>query len=290
VDAGRASRTAVLVCQGRAAAHGRIAEGRFADPVAMALLRDDERVTVRRVREGVPPKGWGERVEFEMVRASAEVIVPRTVAIDDAVRGRLLPQLVIMGAGLDDRAWRMPELATVDVFEIDHPASERDKRSRIGDLRPLARSVRFVPVDFTRDRLDTALASAGHRHEEVTAWIWEGVVSYLSRAEVAATVRAVSSRSAVGSRLIVNYQAPALSAAFGRMAARAMTATARRRSLWADEPRRSSWTPAAMSELLAGNGFGLNRDDDLLTLARALSIPVRQRRSLQSGRVAIADL
>jgi hypothetical protein len=47
VDADRASRTAVLVCQGRAAAHGRIAAGRFADPVAMALLRDSERVAVR---------------------------------------------------------------------------------------------------------------------------------------------------------------------------------------------------------------------------------------------------
>jgi methyltransferase (TIGR00027 family) len=289
VDADRASRTAVLVCQGRAAAHGRIAAGRFADPVAMALLRDSERVAVRWVREGVPPQGWAERVEFEMVRASAEVIVPRTVAIDDAVRTRLGPQLVIMGAGLDGRAWRMPELASVAVFEIDHPASQRDKRSRAGDLPPLAQSVRFVPVDFTRDQLDAALASGGHQPEQVTTWIWEGVVPYLSRAEVAATVQAISSRSAAGSRLIVNYQAPSLLAASGRLAARVMTAVARRRSLWADEPRRSSWTPAAMSELLAGHGFDLHRDDDLLTLAQDLASPVRQRSSLQTGRVAIAD-
>jgi hypothetical protein len=44
-----------------------------------------------------------------------------------------------------------------------------------------------------------------------------------------------------------------------------------------------------MSGLLAGHGFGLIRDDDLLTLMRGLGIPVRQRRSLQTGRVAIAD-
>jgi hypothetical protein len=92
-----------------------------------------------------------------------------------------------------------------------------------------------------------------------------------------------------GSRLIVNYQAPSLLAAFGRLAARAMTAVARRRSPWADEPRRSSWTPAAMSELLAGHGFDLHRDDDLLTLAQDLASPVRQRSSLQTGRVAIVD-
>ena len=40
----RASRTAVLMCQGRAAAHGRIAIDRFADAVAATLLRDDDRI------------------------------------------------------------------------------------------------------------------------------------------------------------------------------------------------------------------------------------------------------
>lgn len=289
MDADRPSRTAVLVCQGRAAAHGRIAEGRFADPTAMVLLRDHERVAVQRVREGVPSGGWGERVEFEMVRASAEVIVPRTVAIDEAVRARPAPQLVIVGAGLDGRAWRMPELADIEVFEVDHPASQRDKRRRVGDLPPVTTSLRFVPVDFTRDTLDTALASAGHRPAVATTWIWEGVVPYLSRAEVATTLRAISGRSAAGSRLIVNYQSPALSAALGRLAARAMTAIARQRSPWADEPRRSSWTPIALAELLARDGFSVNRDDDLLTLAEELPVPVRRRRSLQSGRVAIAD-
>jgi methyltransferase (TIGR00027 family) len=289
MEADRASRTAVLVCQGRAAAHGRFAEGRFADPVALTLLREDERAAVRRVRDGVPPKGWRERVEIEMVRAAAQAIVPRTVAIDDAVRARLAAQLVIVGAGLDDRAWRMPELTDVEVFEVDHPASQRDKRRRIADLEPLAKSVRFVPVDLARDRLDTALASAGHRPGEPTTWIWEGVVPYLRRAEVAATVEAISGLSAAGSRLIVNYQSPALAAAAGRLAARGISALARQRSLWADEPRRSTWTPEAMSELLAGHGFGVDRDDDLLAVAEALGTPVSISRSLRTGRVAIAD-
>jgi methyltransferase (TIGR00027 family) len=289
LKADRASRTAVVVCEARAAADGRIAEGRFSDPLAVALLRDDERVAVQRVRDGRPPQGWSERIEFEMVRASAEVMVPRTVAIDDAVRARLAPQLVIVGAGLDDRAWRMPEVIDIEVFEVDHPASQRDKRSRIGDLRPLAKSVRFAPVDFATEPLDAALASAGHRPEVATTWIWEGVVPYLSRSQTATTVHALGGRSAAGSRLVVNYQSPSLSAAVGRLAARAMTAAARKPSPWADEPRRSSWTPRAMSELLAGAGFRIRRDTELLTIATELGIPVRQRRSLATGRVAIAD-
>jgi hypothetical protein len=44
-----------------------------------------------------------------------------------------------------------------------------------------------------------------------------------------------------------------------------------------------------MSELLAGAGFRIRRDTELLTIATELGIPVRQRRSLATGRVAIAD-
>src|SRR4051794_36374493 len=112
------SRTAVMVCQGRAAADGRITPGRFADPTAMPLLRPEERVAVQWVRDGVVAGRWQQRVDYETVRANAEVIVPRTVEIDDAVRAHPSPQVVILGAGLDGRAWRMPELTGMAVFEV----------------------------------------------------------------------------------------------------------------------------------------------------------------------------
>ena len=287
--AGRASRTAVLVCQGRAAAHGRIAVDRFDDPTALALLGDDERAAVERMRTGEPPKAWGERMEYEMLRANSEVMVPRTVGIDDAVRERPTPQVVILGAGLDGRAWRMAELAGVDVFEVDQPASQQDKRDRIGDLRPVARSLRFVPVDFTRDALGEALAAADHDGGSATTWIWEGVVAYLTPEQVETTLGIVAGRSAPGSRLIVNYQAPALSATLGRLVTRALTVATRRTDPLAHEPRRSAWTPASMRTLLTGHGFAVVRDDDLLTLADDLDLEVRNRRTVALGRIAVAD-
>ena len=293
VKADAASRTAVLVCQGRAAADGTpgiSAAGRFSDPTAAALLRDDERVPVEAVREGVPPQPPGERVRFEMVRACAEVMVPRTVAIDDAVRAQPCSQLVILGAGLDGRAWRMPELADVDVFEVDHPASQRDKRDRVGGLPPTSRSVHFVPVDFARDRIEVALAAAGHRSSASTIWIWEGVVPYLTRAQVEATTAAVSTCSAPGSRLVVNYHSPALFAAIGRLAATAVTALARQPNPLAGEPWRSTWRAPAMSALLARHGFAVTDDDSLLTLAAGLGLSARMRGSLRLGRIAVADL
>ncbi|WP_239159342.1 class I SAM-dependent methyltransferase [Winogradskya humida] len=203
-----------MVCQGRAAAQGLIAAGRFADPTAMALLRDDERTAVNWVRDGAVPRRWRERVDYETVKGCAEMMVPRTVAIDDAVREHPNPQVVILGAGLDGRAWRMPEVAGTAVFEVDQPASQQDKRdraARLGDGARFDRAARlgeaarlgaagpvYVPVDFGRDDLVEVLAAAGCRADLATTWIWEGVVPYLTRPEVAATVAAVAACSAPG--------------------------------------------------------------------------------------------
>src|SRR4051794_6175063 len=102
---GGASRTAVLVCQGRATADGRLAVGRFADPVAAQVLRPDELATVRAAREdaGAGLKGR-DRLVLESVRACAQIVVPRTVMIDqavtDAVRADAGTQVVVLGAGL----------------------------------------------------------------------------------------------------------------------------------------------------------------------------------------------
>ncbi|RZU75479.1 methyltransferase (TIGR00027 family) [Micromonospora kangleipakensis] len=283
----QASRTAVLVCQGRAAADGLIAPRRFADPTAMPLLRPDEREAVQWVRDGVAPRQWQQRIDYETVRASAELIVPRTVAIDDAVRAHPSPQLVILGAGLDGRAWRMPELAGVTVFEVDQPATQQDKRERAAGLS--GTPPRFVPVDFGRDRLAEALTAFGHRADLATTWIWEGVVPYLTRAEVAATVTALAACSAPNSRLIVNFQMPATSTKLGRVLARLLMASTGRSSVWANEPWRSTWTPAAMTALLARHGYAVSRDENLLDTARALATPIRHSRSLGHSRVMVAD-
>jgi methyltransferase (TIGR00027 family) len=285
----RPSRTAVLVAQGRAVADGRLAVGRFSDPAAITLLRDDERVPVELVRAGTVPTATRDRMNYEMVQACAEVMVPRTVAIDDAIAERAAPQVVILGAGLDSRAWRMGELAGVPVFEVDQPASQQDKRMRAIGLEMPKADVRFVAVDFGRDRLDAALEEAGHDAGRATTWVWEGVVPYLTRPEVRDTMRVVSMRSAPGSRLVVCYQLPALTAVFGRLVARAMARVADQPDPWAHEPRRSGWTAAAMRELLAANGFIVRRDEDLLALAGALPIEIHHRRSLQASRVAVAD-
>ena len=110
---------------------------------------------------------------------------PRTVAIDDAVRDHGAAQVVVLGAGLDARAWRMPELARATVFEVDHPASQRDKQRRLGDLAPTAGQVVPVAVDLEHDPLAPALEAAGFDPALETTWVWEGVVPYLTSDAVA---------------------------------------------------------------------------------------------------------
>ena len=99
---------------------------------------------------------------------------------------------------------------------------------------------------------------------------------------------ALAARSAAGSGLVVNYQAPSITAGAGRIVARGMLALARSPALWRAEPRRSAWTAPAMAALLSRHGFRVTGDEDTLTIARRLPMTIRQRRSLASGRVATA--
>lgn len=283
-----ASRTAVLVAQARAAAHGRIAPGRFADPTAMPMLRDEERRMVELVRSGDVPASWSERVPFELIRASSLVLAARTIEIDAAVVAVPPEQVVLLGAGLDGRAWRLPDLSSASVFEVDHPASQQDKRARARALPPPPPGHRYVAVDFLVDDVVAALAAAGHRRDRPTTWIWEGVVPYLRRAAVVATMRSIDAASAAGSRLIVNYQSPAASARLGRLLIRVLGRSGTRKVL-SGEPIRSTWRPDAMRRLCAHHRFEVASDRDLLEIAQEQGIPAeRYGGSLSNGRVAVA--
>jgi methyltransferase (TIGR00027 family) len=132
----------------------------------------------------------------------------RTAAIDEALREACeggVDQVVILGAGLDARAWRLAALGDAVVFEVDHPATQRFKRSRVGALDRHAREVRFVAVDFERQGLGERLADEGHDAGRRTFWIWEGVVMYLPTGAVRSSLEAIRDRSAPGSRLAVTY-------------------------------------------------------------------------------------
>jgi methyltransferase (TIGR00027 family) len=165
-------------------------------------------------------------------------------------------QIVVLGAGLDNRAARLPEAAAVRVFEIDHPDMQREKRARLSRARGQNRDSRvFVPVNFERDRLDQCLDRAGFSPALATFWIWEGVTQYLTLAAVEATLRAVSEHSASGSRLALTYTRP--SHELGHTVDRA----ARFLGSLIGEPLHARYGKDEMAALLQGLGFAVLSDE-----------------------------
>jgi methyltransferase (TIGR00027 family) len=243
---------------------------------------------VDRVRAEQVPSDRADRMTYEMVRRTGLTMVPRTVAIDEAIRDHAATQLVIVGAGLDTRAWRMSDLAEVTVFEIDHPASQRDKLRRIGERVPIARRVVPVEADLATEQLGPALEGAGFDRHRVTTWVWEGVVPYLTAAQVHAAVGQIALLSTSGSRLIVNYQAKSLLATVMRRAMRLVLRVARQTDPLAAEPWRSLWRPDGIGRVLSDGAFDVISDSDLLILSRGLALPSVNTGSLRNGRVAVA--
>ncbi|WP_324715348.1 SAM-dependent methyltransferase [Carboxydochorda subterranea] len=154
----------------------------FVDPVVgdlvggliRTLMRSAwmRRVAVRRM-EGMLPGLYGAQV-------------CRTRYIDDVVQsgtGHGIDQLVLLGAGLDTRPYRLPGVGGVTVFELDLPALQVRKQARLRNcLRSLPDNVRFVPVDFDVDDLGTILAKAGFDRSRPAVFVWEGVTQYITEA------------------------------------------------------------------------------------------------------------
>ncbi len=132
----------------------------------------------------------------------------RTAAIDACVTRAVahgVRQLVVLGAGYDGRAWRLPGLEHVDVFEVDHPATAARKRECAIELPLRARSMHYATVDFGHQSVADRLADAGHDATVPSLWLWEGVTPYLPPPAITSTLADIAQRSAPGSRLAMTY-------------------------------------------------------------------------------------
>jgi methyltransferase (TIGR00027 family) len=207
--ASTASRTAAYMALFRAIESGRSANERlFVDPLAVAFLDRRLRLAARASRlplvGGIVP--WFIDRRWPGPRPSGVV---RTRVIDDAVRGALdagCSQLVLLGAGYDTRAYRLPEVAGIETFEVDHPITQAVKRATIAKRLPdSSPHVHFAPVDFEHDSLEEALAAAGLHRGMPTCVVWEGVFSYLTIEAIDATLQWAVKACAAGSRLILTY-------------------------------------------------------------------------------------
>ena len=121
-------------------------------------------------------------------------------AVDSGIR-----QAVILAAGLDARAYRLPWPAGTVVYEVDLPQVIEFKTTTLADLgaEPTAQR-RTVAVDL-RDDWPKALLDAGFDAERACAWTAEGLLVYLPPDSQDALFDRITALSAPGSRLATEF-------------------------------------------------------------------------------------
>jgi methyltransferase (TIGR00027 family) len=207
-----ASLTALIVSAARGVEHD--ANGEQLDPFAADLLPPIAGRAVRVLSSLTARAPVAIAVDLASLGLVAHVAL-RTLAIDAEVRRfmhrfadrSVSAQLLILGAGADSRAHRLEALRGAPVFEVDHPDTQSEKRDRAADL-PRFGALTYVPVDFERDSLDGALASAHFDRSQPTFVIWEGVTMYLTPEVFVGTLRVLRALLAPGSVLAATYGLP----------------------------------------------------------------------------------
>ena len=133
-------------------------------------------------------------------------IVARIRYIDECLLGLLgegLQQLVIIGAGYDTRAYRIPGVGeALKVFEVDHPLTQETKIETIRKIfGALPDHVVFVPLVFGRTGWTRRLVAHGYDSSRKTLFITEGLLMYIPEPAVEALLTFVAGTSGSGSAL-----------------------------------------------------------------------------------------
>ncbi len=203
------------------------------DPQAQAVLCAEMRID---------PPPW--------IRPS---IAARTRFVDEHVAraiGAGLRQVVICGAGYDDRALRF-RTTGVRFFELDHSATQDDKARLLDGLAAGEPALTLAPADFRTDDAGDALERAGHRASEPSLFICEGLLVYLDYPTCGRLLAALAGRAAPGSVLAASLATHA----DGHDSSEVVAAANGRRRAAAAEPWRTILPAAEHLALVAAAGW-----------------------------------
>jgi methyltransferase (TIGR00027 family) len=137
-------------------------------------------------------------------------VITRTRYAEDALKKAVesgLSQYVLIGAGFDSFILRRPAFAAgLEIFEIDHPATQGLKRKRIEELGlPLPDTVHFIAADLALESVSSALSRSSFRTDRTSFFSWLGVSMYLEREANVATLRSIAGCALAGSELVLTY-------------------------------------------------------------------------------------
>lgn len=192
----------------------------FDDSLAYRMLTEEERVSFERQFTDIaisrfPDKIFASREAalvffIQNVTSTADIVGRARYTeeqLETAAKNSGLRQYVILGAGLDTFAFRRTDLAAaLQVFEIDHPATQAFKQQRIAALgwKPPA-NLHFVPIDFTHENLPEVLRRSAYDPTLPAFFSWLGVTYYLPQTTIFHTLRLIAEFAAAGSSIIFDY-------------------------------------------------------------------------------------
>ncbi len=219
MDAESASRTALAASLMRAV-HTRCDPLRIVDdPWGDRFVTDSALRALQQLagsaREGdasADKDGDSQKAVDQIMRASPGYanVVLRGRYTEDALQQAIdagVGQYVLIGAGFDSYAQRRPALAaSLEIFEVDHPATQALKRQRLDDCNTTADAhLHFVAADLGEESLDTALSRTAFDFDAPAFFSWLGVTMYLPRPANEATLDSVARCGAAGSQLVFSY-------------------------------------------------------------------------------------
>ncbi len=144
-----------------------------------------------------------------MAPGATAFVIARERYIDDYLQtclGEGFAQIVLLGAGFDTRAYRIPGIERTRVFEVDQAATQAVKVARLQKvIDPLPTHVAFVAVDFNTPTLGERLRSSGYDEQGKTLFVWQGVTFFLTAEGVDATLSFIADHSGPGSAVIFDY-------------------------------------------------------------------------------------
>jgi methyltransferase (TIGR00027 family) len=158
----------------------------------------------QRFIDAATARGWQQPPSHmvERIRAISNYAASRTKWFDNfftTASANGVVQAVILAAGLDARAWRLPWAHDSVVYEIDQPKVLAFKAQTLADDSPAARYI-AVPIDLRQDWPKT-LRDAGFDTQEPTAWAVEGLLPYLPAEGQDLLFERIHALSAPGSRI-----------------------------------------------------------------------------------------
>lgn len=203
------------------------------------------------------PTPFGDRALGRLlgpVRGFEGEVLARSRYVEEALRPRLeagLKQVVVLGAGFDATALQHAD-SDCRFFEVDHPATQAEKRAILARQAVPQPDIAFVPVDFARDDLADALLAAGFDATQPALVSWLGVTMYLPQPVTVATLTTLRCILVPGSVVLFDaYPGPAGTA----LLEQPMFAVARALTASQGEPMLGAFDAAAFVRQIEGRGW-----------------------------------